>query len=54
MYRHNYMYKLNCIVIIDEIFKVLPFWPLEFAQVFKIKLGEHIVHQKVDIVVLQL
>ena len=26
-----YMYKLNCIVIIYEIFKVLPFWPLEFA-----------------------
>lgn len=31
VYVQAYMYKLNCIVIIDEIFKVLPFWPLEFA-----------------------
>ena len=31
VYAQAYMYKLNCIVIIDEIFKVLPFWPLEFA-----------------------
>lgn len=31
VYVQAYMYKLNCIVIIDEIFKVLPFWPLKFA-----------------------
>ena len=31
VYVQAYMYKLNCIVIIGEIFKVLPFWPLEFA-----------------------